>query len=370
MADCVVVGGGVIGLSLAWELSRRSWRVTLLEKHQVGQAASWAGAGILPAANFATALHPFEKLRGLSHALHAQWAQQLHAITGIDNGYRRSGGLYLARTPGETAALLGWRDTLSEEQIDVARLSPAELARDEPALADAVNSGAIRAALRVPDECQVRNPRHVAALREACIQAGVTLREQTEVLSFHSVGERVTSAETTTGRVSGDTWVITTGAWTSLVTRPLRADIAVLPVRGQILLFRCDRPPLRHIINEGSRYLVPRDDGHVLVGATEEEAGFDLSTTAEAAEELRAFAFALVPALREAELLRQWSGLRPASFDGLPYLGRLVPLANAYVAAGHFRSGLHLSPGTAVVLADLLAGITPAVPLSLFRAGR
>src|SRR5262245_35394592 len=100
MPDCLILGAGVVGLSLAYELAKRKWSVGLLEKGLIGREASWAGAGILPPANRATALHPLERLRALSHELHAQWAAELHAETGIDNGYRRCGGIYLARTPG------------------------------------------------------------------------------------------------------------------------------------------------------------------------------------------------------------------------------------------------------------------------------
>jgi glycine oxidase len=143
-----------------------------------------------------------------------------------------------------------------------------------------------------------------------------------------------------------------------------------LPIRGQIVLFRCHEPPITRIINEGSRYLVPREDGRVLAGSTEEEVGFDKRTTAEAIADLTEFARDLVPALREATIEKTWAGLRPGSFDGLPYLGRLPGLMNAYVAAGHFRNGLFLSTATAVVMSQLIRGEQPEVDLSPFRVGR
>src|SRR4051794_29509668 len=127
MKRCLVIGGGVIGLSLAYELSRQKWGVRVLDRQTCGQEASWAGAGILPPANSATALHPLDQLRALSHELHAQWAERLVVETGIDNGFRRCGGLYLARTAGEAALLAGMAETLKEEQIDCRRLSAEEL---------------------------------------------------------------------------------------------------------------------------------------------------------------------------------------------------------------------------------------------------
>jgi glycine oxidase len=125
-------------------------------------------------------------------------------------------------------------------------------------------------------------------------------------------------------------------------------------------------PPIRHILNVGSRYLVPREDGHVLAGSTEEEAGFDKSTTPEAIAALIDFARQHVPALNEATVQQTWAGLRPGSLDGLPYLGPLPGLINGFVAAGHFRSGLFLSPATARVMGQLLRDEPPEVDLSAF----
>ena len=146
--------------------------------------------------------------------------------------------------------------------------------------------------------------------------------------------------------------------------------IGIFPIRGQMVMFKCERPPITRIINDGPRYLVPRDDGRVLVGSTEEEVGFDKRTTDDALSELVDLARSLVPALREAPIEHTWAGLRPASFDGLPYLGPLPGLKNATIAAGHFRSGLYLSTATAVVLSQYLRGETPQIDLAPFRVGR
>jgi glycine oxidase len=143
-----------------------------------------------------------------------------------------------------------------------------------------------------------------------------------------------------------------------------------MPIRGQMVLFRCPRKPFERIINEGSRYLVARDDGRVLVGSSEEEAGFDKSTTPWVLRELEQLARDLIPALREAEIERTWSGLRPGSFDGLPYIGRIADLENAYVAAGHYRSGLHLAPATAEVLGSLIRNQPSPIDLVPFRPTR
>jgi glycine oxidase len=137
-----------------------------------------------------------------------------------------------------------------------------------------------------------------------------------------------------------------------------------------MVLFRCEQPPIRRVINEGSRYLIPRLDGYLLAGSTEEEVGFDKRTTDEAIADITAFARAIVPALATATIENTWAGFRPASFDSLPYLGRLPGLANAFVAAGHFRNGLFLSPATALVMSQLLRDEQPRIDLTPFRVGR
>lgn len=370
MTSCLIIGGGVVGLALAYELSRRAWRVTIVDRGPVAQEASWAGAGILPPANATTALHPLDQLRSLSNELHADWASRLLADTGIDNGYRRCGGLYLARTAGEAASLAAMAHTLAEEQIACQRISLAELLTLEPGLEQLASSGELRAAYTLPDECQLRNPRHLKALAAACRQLGVEIRERCEVTKLLHTDGPVTAIQTSCGELTADAFAITAGPWTERILSGEQVATGIFPMRGQMVLFRCDRPPFRHILNEGPRYLVPRDDGYVLAGSTEEEAGFDKSTTAEAIAELTSFATDLVPALRRGTVERTWAGLRPASYDGFPYIGRLPGLDNVFVAAGHFRSGLQLSTGTAVVLADLMSGQTPTIDLTPFRVSR
>jgi glycine oxidase len=137
-----------------------------------------------------------------------------------------------------------------------------------------------------------------------------------------------------------------------------------------MVLLACEKPPLVHIIMDGIRYMVPRDDGRVLVGSTEEDAGFDKRPTGEGIEGLMRFALELVPSLRSAAFERCWAGLRPGTADRLPYLGAIPSLDNGFVAAGHFRSGLQLSPATAVVMAQMIRGEKPEIDLGAFAVER
>ena len=369
MHDVLIIGGGVIGLSLAWDLARHGQSVHLIDRGEPGREASWAGAGILPPATVRPGQHPSDQLRGLACELHPQWADELRRLTGIDTGYRRCGGLYLGRTPGEAAALAAWAGTLREEGIAAERLEPARLAALEPGLGWRPKGSAC-AAIYLPEEAQLRNPRHSKALDAACCQAGVTITPHVTAAEFAVEMNELQGIETASGLLRARQYCFTAGAWTGQVLQSLGIATGILPIRGQIVLFRCEQPPLRRIINEGSRYLVPRDDGRVLAGSTEEEAGYDKRTTDEAIADLTKFAQGLVPALQDAAIEQTWAGLRPGSFDGLPYLGRLPGLKNAYVAAGHFRTGLYLSPATAVVMSRLLRGDDPQLDLAPFRVGR
>lgn len=370
MTDCLIIGGGVIGLSLAYELAGRGCQVQVIDRGEPGREASWAGAGVLPPANRATAIHPLEQLRALAHELHPRWAARLREETGIDTGFRLCGGIYLARSNGEAASLHALAEMLRDLKIDVDRLSPHELSADEPALQQLSASGALKAAYLFPDEAQLRNPDHLRALQVAGERRGVVIQAGVEAQGFELAGSRILAVQTSAGRIAAERFCITGGSWTQGLLQPLGITTGILPIRGQMVLFRCAARPFRRVLNEGSRYLVPRDDGLVLAGSTEEEVGFDKRNTEEGIADLASFARDLVPVLRDAPLVKTWAGLRPGTFDSFPYLGRLPHLDNAFAAAGHFRSGLHMSPATAVVMAQLILGQPTEVDLSPFRVGR
>jgi glycine oxidase len=228
----------------------------------------------------------------------------------------------------------------------------------------------IVAACLLPDESQVRNPRHLKALQAACVRRDVALVEGMAVEGFAVRGARVEGAWTSAGTLSAASYCVAAGPWSRELLERLGAAPALRPVRGQIVLLKCDRPPLTRIVNEGPRYLVPRDDGRVLVGSTEEDAGFEKRTTAAGVQGLLDFALGLAPALESAQVERTWAGLRPAAADGVPYLGPVPGFDNLFLAAGHFRSGLALSPATAVVMAELIRGQSPQIDLDRFALRR
>lgn len=370
MDDCLVVGGGVIGLSLAYELSGRGLRVHVVERGLLGREASWAGAGILPPARVHPDITAWDWLRGRSHELYPEWSRALWDATGIDNGYRRCGGIYLARSRGEAAALAGLAAHFHQQQIAFQRLDPPQLAECEPALMPGPVDGKLKAAYFAPDEAQLRNPRHLRALADACRQRGVRFSEGVQVRGLRLNSDRLVAVDTDAGSLNADNFAITGGAWTASLLRMLGISSGIRPVRGQMVLFRCSQRPLRRIINVGSRYLVARDDGFVLAGSSEEDAGFDKRTTPRVLNDLERLARDLVPVLRQAPVHQTWAGLRPGSIDGMPYIGRIGSWHNAFVAAGHFRSGLHLAPATALVISDLICRQPVEIDLAPFRPTR
>lgn len=366
MADVVVVGGGVIGLSIAWEMARAGAAVRLLEQGGFGQEASWAGAGILPPGNPAHARSPLDRLRAQSAALWPELTAALQEETGIDTGYRVCGGVMLARGGDGSehrTALDEWR----AEQVPVETLSPAQLRELEPAIAPADENDD---AYLLPTVAQVRNPRHLKALVAACAGRGVELLAGETAIGFERQGGRVAAIRTTTGAHRAGRFCIASGAWSRRLLAAAGVDLPIEPVRGQMALLSLPRAPFGRVIQAGERYLVPRPDGRVLVGSTMERAGFDKRPTAGGIAGLIAFAAELVPALASAPLERTWAGLRPGSPDFAPFLGRVPGFENLFIAAGHFRAGLQMSPATAVVMRQALLDEEPLLPLEPFACER
>ncbi|HYH67166.1 MAG TPA: FAD-dependent oxidoreductase [Urbifossiella sp.] len=360
--DVAVVGGGIIGLTAAYELAKAGLTVEVLDRGPLGAEASWAGAGIIPPGNPDRAATPIDRLRALGSVGMPRLAEELREYTGIDTGYRRCGGIEFLH-PHDRDVVELWE----AEGFPFERLTRARRNAIAPAAA-----GFSGEPYLLPTCAQVRNPWHVRALIAACERVGVRLRPDTPVDGWIYSGKRVTGVRLMNGEtVSAGTCVLAAGAWSEFLLEPLGQRPGVHPVRGQIILFRQPTPGIEHVLMTGKRYFVPRADGRVLVGSTEEpEAGFEKWTTAGGIAELLAFATKLIPGWADAEVEATWAGLRPGSADGLPYLGPVPGWDGVVVATGHFRAGVQLSVGTARVLVELLTGKAPCVPLAAFALDR
>lgn len=356
----------MIGLSAAWRLASEGVAVTVLERGEPGREASWAGAGILNPGDPAHAATPFDRLMALSSRLHAEWAGLLRELTGIDNGYRRCGAMSIALRPEDRREIDAEAEHRRAERIECRRLSGDEARRLEPGLGPEVI-----AAWHYPAAAQVRNPWHLRAVAAAALRAGVTVRSGCPALRLLTDGPRVTGVLTPEGPVSADAVLVAAGPWSGhLLADAGVPTVRTRPVRGQIVLLNSPRPLLSTIVERGPMYVVPRPDGRLLIGSTEEDAGFRKANTPEAVAGLLDFARRVVPASAGADFERAWSGLRPGNADGRPYIGAVATHPGLYVAAGHLRNGLQLSTGTAELITALILGRTPPVAEDAFRPDR
>ena len=368
--DLMLCGGGVIGLSIAYQSAMQGWKLLVVDAGELGQASSWAGAGILPAGATIEALDPIEQLRALSHRLHPEWSRQLLEQTGIDNEFRRCGGLYLACTAAERATLSANEMWWEEHGIRFESWPAEEVAIRLPVVAGLVKQNDKLRSWYVPDDCRLRNPRHLRALVSACEKLGVTMLENTRIDRLDTQRDRIVTASAGSMEFQAERYCVTSGAWASQLLGPLGIETGILPVRGQMVLYKLDKPLFSMVINDGHRYLVPRDDGYVLAGSCEEEVGFDTRTTLEMIDQLKDWALRICPVLGSAKVERTWAGLRPGSFDSLPYLGTLHPFENGFVAAGHFRHGLHWSTATGVLMYQWMSGRKTEIDLKPFCVQR
>lgn len=388
MYDSIIIGGGIIGLSLAHELSKRNQNVCVLDKQTPGREASWAGAGMLPPGSNKANAKPWDQLGALSLALHKELAAELKEKVGIDTGFRKTGAVYVARSQEEAELLKAKEADWKNLGIKYEELSQSKLQEIEPALDIQPNTLAIGIsddaktaddflAFLLPDEYQFRSPWHLRALLAACKKNGVNIRANTPVTGFNVTDGCITSVETSRGPIEGKNICLAAGSWAGILAEKLGLpNLSIEPLRGQIVLLnrplsiKPHRHGIRHIVNVGKRYLVPREDGRVLVGSTEENVGFNTEPTEEAVASLLDYAKGLAPILAHYNLEAAWAGLRPNSPDNQPFIGAIPNFKNAWIAAGHYRNGLIQSTGTAAVMSSLIRGEEPEIDISAFSVER
>ena len=364
--DFLIIGGGVIGLSIARELRKRgAGRVAVLDKGRIGCEASWAAAGMLAPNAETHTDDAFFRFCTASNTLYPRFAAELLAETGIDIELDRSGTISLAFNEDDEAELLTRFEWQSGAGLPLAPLTIQEIFDHEPRISQLVRFG-----LYYPGDWQVENRKLVAALRRYCVLNGVELVENTEIIDLVVEHGAVVGALTASGAVHSEKTVIASGAWTGAVARNRFAGAEnIKPIRGQMISLSGEGRPLKHVIYSPNGYLVPRADGRILVGATVEDVGFSKEVTPEAIAALRSAALEIIPSLANFDIKEAWAGLRPYAGQGLPLIGRVPDLGNAYIATGHFRNGILLAPMTARIVADEILGGSAPEYMKAFVSG-
>lgn len=351
-ANVVIIGGGVIGLTIARALSQRGVRdVMLIERGRPGAEASWAAGGILAPQVEVDHQDEFFQLACASRDLYPEFATSLKEETGVDVELDTTGTLYLGFTRQDEEELRHRHQWQTGEGLQVEWLTGDEARRLEPHV-----SANVRCALRFPRDIQVENRRLVEALVRANEELGVQLVINTQVTALGIKDERVCRVETSNGPVAAPIVVVAAGAWSSLIDSPglFLPPIQVEPVRGQMLCFSADPadPNIgRHVIYSPRGYLVPRRDGRVLAGSTVEQVGFDKRVTDDGVSAIKAMALEITASIAGLSVIDSWAGFRPRALDGLPVLGPCEKIRGLLYATGHYRNGILLAP----ITGDLIA---------------
>ena len=326
------------------------------------QESSWAGGGIVSPLYPWRYSDPVTRLATWSQTSYIHLSQQLLEETGCDPELRLK-GMFMVNVEDEQEALI-WGEKYQRpmEQVDAEFLY-----RKEPNLKPGCNS-----ALWMPEVASIRNPRLGQALRRGLeLHPKVTLVENAQVDSFILSGSQVKGVVTSQGELHADQVVVAAGAWSGQLLRQLSVEMPVEPVKGQMMVFKAPVGLINRVVLMAGRYLIPRNDGRILVGSTLEREGFDKQVTAEARESLYQTAIDICPALEQYEVEHHWAGLRPGSPEGVPFIGAVPGYENLTVNAGQYRNGLVLAPASTRLLADLLLGRKPVIdPAPYQLAGR
>jgi glycine oxidase len=369
-SDVAIIGGGVIGLSIAWRCAQRGLAVTVLDPDPGAGASSTAAGMLAPVTELHFDGRDLLALNLASAARYPDFVAELSSRTGVDVDFRRCGTVQVAWDAADLVALRQLHGFHASLGVSSTMLTGRELRAAVPALAAGLPGG-----LWAENDHQVDNRRLHAALLVAADMAGVTMVAATVAEIIMTGGDRVTGVGTDAGeRFSAGVTVLSAGAWSHGIAG-IPADVRppVRPIKGQTLRLRGPVGLLDHVVRGSVKgnpvYLVPRSDGELVIGASSEEAGFDLRARAGAVYELLRDAATLVPELSEAEFVEVSTSVRPGSPDNAPMLGA-SGLDGLVIATGHYRNGILLTPVTADEIAGLIVDGTPSALLTPFAPAR
>lgn len=351
--DVLVIGGGVIGCSIALRLAEARLKVTLVERNTIGREASWAAAGMLSAQTHAAEGGAFFELGLRSRSMYKDFAGRLLDISGVDAEYQDQGTLCLTMNEQEGKEIDEWASWQQRSGLRVERLTPAEARKLEPSVSENAAGGVFLA-----EDHQVENRHLMESLQAALNRLGVEIVEGTEVNALAVNGQKCIGVVTASGGMTAGAVVLAAGSWSSSLLGTILPQVSVVPAKGQMLALRGDRLPFSHIIYGERCYLTPRKDGRIVVGSTIEYAGYDKSVTVSGISTLLEAARAIVPELDRFQIVELWAGLRPDTPDHLPILGP-SGIDNLHLATGHFRNGILLAPVTAEIISESIVHNLP-----------
>lgn len=344
-----VIGAGVSGLLSALELVEQGCTVSIFDQQQAGQAASWAGGGILSPMypwRYAPAVN---QLAQFGKAYYQQWNQQLLPHTAIDFQIHDTGMLIFDQDDFELG--LNYKQQHAEPMQHCEYVANTRLKRLNPRLSSDFNQ-----AIHFPHLSNIRNPRLLKSLIVYLQQhPKVTFHSHQQIVKFSIQGDHVNAIHTTDGRAyHADQFVMATGAWSAQWQQQLQLEIPVAPVQGQMLLFKTPKNWLPTMCMNQVMYLIPRRDGHVVCGSSVRECGFNTTPDQKVSADILKASLKMVPELAQFPIIQQWAGLRPSSPDGIPYIGKMPDLKNLWANFGHYRNGLCMGPASARLLRQLM----------------
>lgn len=366
----IILGGGIIGLSCAYEAAKRNYKVTLIEPGSLGGQASGAAAGMLaPYSEQLEQPDAFFQLCRRSLLMYERWTQEIEELSNCSAGLRNCGSLYVCKHEADIQPLLTRLLWQNEWQAGMEQLKREELLQLEPQLSKDIVAG-----LYNPAESHVDAPQLVRALIVCCKLMQVRLIEQAgaiEAVEQTDAGIRVKYAAEIKS-ICADRLIVCSGAWTSMYENSFNLTIPIHPIRGQICSYKNSAVTPAHLIFSAHAYWVMKSDGRLICGASEDVAGFNTETTEQGIGRLIRASENWLPALRGQQLYSCWAGLRPATKDGWPLIGPIDRTGRIIIASGHYRNGILLSPVTALITTDLLddhlsCGITPFHPARFTR---
>ena len=368
-SEVLIIGGGVIGLSLARELHKNGVRkITILEQGEIGKESSFAAAGMLTPQAEADQIDDFFRFSCESRDLYPKFADELLNETGIDIELDKTGSLCLAFDKSDVEEIRHRFKLQKNAGNEVEYLSAAETHKLEPFVSpDSLES------LFFPNDWQVENTELLRALQKFAEINGINILEQTQIEKLEKKDGKVCCAVSSEGKeFFADYFVIASGAWSSLIDfdEDKFPMPKVKPIRGQMLSFHTAKRLFSHVIYSPRGYIVPRKQGRILAGSTIEDVGFEKTTTEEGIETIRENTLEITPAVANLPMDKKWAGLRPKSTDGLPIIGNFTEVENLFAATAHYRSGILLAPMTAKILTDKIVKGVNSKYLEIFSPNR